>query len=147
MNQQATRVAVDQFGKEHWSLLDYVQSCCKNGTKGLGTLDLRKLRTNENTHPLLAVNGTRWQPTWGTRLQGYFKENDPALRLDNHDDWDCLDDLEAAGFVEVLTMVNGGVKMTSAGNEVAGRLSTFKANGGYYANFDPKAGLPAGGNE
>lgn len=32
------------FGKDHWSLLAYVETCCVDGQDGIGTLDRRRLR-------------------------------------------------------------------------------------------------------
>ena len=132
-------ISESQFGKDHWSILAYAQNCCVNGKGGYGTLDKRKMRANENTHPLLAVNlsslSSGWRPSWGTRLQGFFKANDAALQLPEHDDWDCLDDLEAAGYLEVTSMVNGFVRMTALGNKVCGLLMAFKASGGQFAQF------------
>jgi hypothetical protein len=139
IEQQA--ISESRFGKDHWSMLAYAQSCCVNGKEGFGTLDNRKMRANEKTHPLLAVNqnslplSSGWQPSWGTRLHGFFEERDAALQLPDHDDWDCLDDLEAAGYLEIVSMVNGFVHMTELGNKVCGLLLAFKANGGQFAQF------------
>lgn len=62
------------FGKDHWSLLAYVETCCVDGQDGIGTLDRRRLRCNENNHPLLkgAYSPTGWQPSYSTRLAGFF---------------------------------------------------------------------------
>ena len=139
----ATPVA--KFGKDHWSLLAYVECCCVDGKNGIGVLDRRRVRGNEKTHPLLAANATvTWKDEYSTRLAGFFdfadrsdpnKAQDAGLQILGHDDWDCLDDLEAAGFVEILTLANSAVKMTEEGCKVAGLLRTHKANGGQFAGF------------
>jgi hypothetical protein len=136
---------VQYFGKDHWSMLAYVESCCVDGAKGIGQLDRRRVRCNGNTHPLLNANATvAWKDEYSTRLAGFFDfehRADPAqasaagLQILGHDDWDCLDDLEAAGFVEILTLANAAVRMTDEGNRVAGLLRTHKANGGQFAQF------------
>lgn len=136
---------VQTFGKDHWSLLAYVECLCVDGTKGIGQIDRRRVRCNENTHPLLNSNVTgTWKNEYSTRLAGFFdfehradpqKASDAGLQILGHDDWDCLDDLEAAGFVEILTLANAAVRMTKAGNKVAGELRTHKANGGQFAQF------------
>lgn len=142
MTMSHTPQSVSSFGKDHWSLMAYVESCCVDGKDGVGQLALARMRTNEVTHPLLAVNGPmcKWQPTWGTRLFGFFaaEQGSPeraALQLTAHDDWDCLDDLAAAGFVEILSMANGAVRMLPAGLKVSAALREHKATGGMFAHF------------
>lgn len=142
---------VASFGKDHWSVFAYIETCCVEGKDGVGKLSMGRMRANENTHPLLAVNATvaKWQPAWGTRLFGFFaaEQGSPeraALQLSSHDDWDCLDDLAAAGFVEILSMTNGFVRMTPAGLKVSAALREHKATGGVFAHFTwPGAAQPA----
>lgn len=139
------QVPVEQFGKDHWSLLAYVETCCvDSSTAPVGTIDKRRLRCNENTHPLHAVNfeatsgRVKWQPSYGSRLRGYFEadeEHRENLRLNDHDDWDALNDLEDAGFLEVISEANGFVKMTTMGNMVVARIREHKSGGGNFANF------------
>jgi len=58
----------------------------------------------------------------------------------DHDDWDCADDIETAGFVRVLgTGVNPVFKMTEKGWEVVKQLQTHRAQGLPSATFSPKA--------
>lgn len=52
-----------------------------------------------------------------------------------HDDWDCLEDLEAAGFVWIISLINGFVRMTDLGAEVVQKLRNHKHNGGVFGNF------------
>lgn len=149
-------IAAADFGKDHWSLLAYVETCCVGGTNGgTGVLDKRKLRCNPARHPLHDVNANigvprSWLPAYGTRLSGFWRPDDttdPARQLPDHDDWDGLDDLEAAGFITVLSEANGFVRMTAVGQAVAGRLRAFKAEGGQFAAFllvpkCPRCGSP-----
>jgi len=133
---------MSDFGKDHWSLLGYVETLCVEGTKeGIGTIDYRRMRVNEKTHPLLsrAPSSLSWQPTYGSRLKGYWKPDkttDPLRRLDDHDDVDCLDDLADEGLVEILSLVNGYVTLTDRGREIALRLRAHKSKGGHFATFD-----------
>jgi hypothetical protein len=138
---------VEKFGKDHWSLLAYVEDLCVNGREGLGEIDPRKLRCNPATHQTMYCahsSPVHWKPSYGTRLAGFFDfedRGDPekaiaaGLQLRDHDDWDCLEDLEAAGYVEVLSLANGVVRMTKGGCEVASQLRTHKASGGHFAGF------------
>lgn len=131
MNVLLGPVLVSQFGKDHWSLLGYVNCCFVAGK----ALDKRRMRTNGNKHPLHNVNGFKWNPEHGTRLAGYFDKRDPALKLSGHDDWDCLNDLEAAGILEVISEANAIVSLTDAGKSIADRLREHKAMGGNFADF------------
>lgn len=136
---------VAKYGKDHWSLLAYVENCCVNGQEGIGEIDRRRVRCNPNTRPMLAgVQNPQWKLNYSTRLADLFDfedRTDPekaiaaGLQLRDHDDWDCLEDLEAAGYVEVLSLVNGFVKMTENGCGVTAKLRAHKAAGGQFAGF------------
>lgn len=128
------------FGKDHWSLLAYVETLCVDSSKGVGEIDKRRVRANESTHPLHAVNRSsvgKWNTDWGTRLSGYFLDKgvDLKRRIDEHDDWDCLNDLEEAGLINIISEANGFVKMTDKGMSVASRIREWKTKGGMFATF------------
>lgn len=134
---------VEKFSKDHWSTFAYAESCCVDGKDGVGQLALAKMRCNGTKRPLMGANA-RWQPSWGTRLMGFFdfpeRQNPDSaaaagLQLLDHDDWDCVDDLEAAGFLEVLNGTHGRVRMTSLGNQVAAAARKHKTEGKQYATF------------
>ena len=137
---------VEKFGKDHWSMLAYVEHCCVNGRDGFGEIDRRRVRCNPNTNHMLAgiYSDVQWKLNYSTRLAGFFdfeERSDPekaiaaGLQLRDHDDWDCLNDLEAAGYIEVLSLVNGFVKMTDKGCGVAAKLRAYKVRGGQFAGF------------
>ena len=115
---------LNDFGKDHWSTFAYAECCCVDLK---GRLDLRRLRMNSNKRPV--GNGGTWQPSYGSFVKG---ERDPE-----HDDWDCLEDLEAEGLIEMVgTMVNPAVTLTERGYEIAGLLRKHKANGGQFGTFE-----------
>jgi hypothetical protein len=140
-------ISVSQFGKDHWSMLAYVEHCCVNGMDGFGRLDRRRLRCIPAKRPMLAAalaSDIGWKLEYSTRLKGFSQfegRDDPekaiaaGVQLRDHDDWDCLDDLEAAGLVEIQSLVNGVVNMTKRGSAVAGQLRAHKASGGQFADF------------
>ena len=103
-------------GRDHRSLLLYVEGRCVNNQ---GVLDLLNLRVNEKKYPLLKINDGHgfepWDGSNGTRL-------DDGRTLKEHDDIDCLDDLANAGLVEIISLVNGFVRITETGHEVAAEL-------------------------
>lgn len=88
----SNHITIDRWGKDHWSLLAYVESVCVDGH---GEIDLRRMRCDADRHPGYAVRqgfDDNSHKKYSTRLQDG--------ELQDHDDWDCLDDLEAAGLVE-----------------------------------------------
>jgi hypothetical protein len=113
------------FGKDHWSLLAYVGHRTEESGDGVGKLALERLRCNEQTHPLLVgpIDG-RWKDTYTTRL----RDGESA----GHDDWDCLDDLEAAGLVSVVSCVNALVALTPEGHEAYQMILELEEFGGQW---------------
>lgn len=127
----------ERWGKDHWSLLGYVETLCVDGrqVEGLGRvgeIDRRRVRCNPDTHPLLLPpdpfgSGPHWKDAYCTRVK------DGTIA--GHDDWDCLDDLESAGLIEIMSLINGYVVMTAEGTRVAAALRKHKSAGGRFADF------------
>jgi hypothetical protein len=86
---EITTIEPKRWGRDHWSLLGYIATCFD------GEIDRRKLRCNENRHPMLAHCHSAWKDEWSTRLKS--TPEGEHIKAIGHDDWDCLDDLEAAG--------------------------------------------------
>lgn len=136
-------VQVLDYGKDHWSLLAYLETLCVDSTKkGVGEIDKRRMRTNEKRHPLHAVNLNHgvgaWQAEFGTCLAGYWDTLGRQVskrQVKGHDDWDCLNDIEKAGLIDVISEANGFVKLTEKGMKVAGELRAYKAKGGMFSGF------------
>ena len=119
-------VEVEKFGKDHWSTLAYVE-CCAVDDKG--ALDNRHMRCDADRHPGLVNPMLDSVQKYPTILAG-------GEELPDHDDWDCLDDLEAAGFIEQRgTGIHPVIKMTEAGNKVAASLRHHKSQGGNFSGF------------
>lgn len=115
---------IEQFGKDHWSTFAYAETCAVDHG---GRLELRRLRMNSNKRPV--GNGGMWLPSCGSYVKG---KRDPE-----HDDWDCLEDLEAEGLLEMIgTIINPAVKLTKKGYAVASSLRMHKANGGQFGTFE-----------
>lgn len=141
MKSKSKPIPITRWGKDHFSLLGYVECRCVDNK---GELDRRHLRCNIGTHPILAGSVYRdpdlmgWKDEYGTRLKGYFLKNgktDQSKRLNYHDDYDCLDDLEEAGLIELISLVNGFVCMTPFGLEIASKSREHKVKGGTFSNF------------
>ena len=129
MNQP--QISIEQFGKDHWSLLAYAHCCVADGS----ALKPAKMRTNITTHPLVGENCFKWNQDWGTRLHGFFDSRAAELQLSEHDDWDCLEDLEREGLINILSLANAQVELTETGWDISKKLVNHKANGGMFANF------------
>ena len=88
------------------------------------------------------IGPTTWNPKWGTRLLGYFtpdgEENNEDKKLPDHDDLDCLDDLEEAGLIDNLgSGLHPMKQLTKYGKEIAAQLRAHKSNGEHYFTFKP----------
>lgn len=138
-------LGIEEFGRDHWALLAYVETLCVDGQGGIGVIDRRRMRCNRDTHPMLCgVYGVAWDRAHGTRLAGWTgngstrnvsDEERAGFLLGGHDDWDCLDELESAGLVEVLSVTAGHVRMSKEGQELAARLREHKGRGGSFGSF------------
>lgn len=118
-------ISIYEFGRDHWSLFAYVETRVVDHG---GTIDKRHLRCIHVRHPHQAHRGGD-ASAYATRLRGDRK-------LENHDDWDCLDDLEAAGLVEAVgTGLYPAYLLTDFGREVAGKLRAHKGRGGQFREF------------
>ena len=122
-------VEVERFGKDHWSTFAYAE-CCAVDNKG--ALDNRRMRCDIDRHPWLVnpmLDSIQVHNKYPTILAG-------GEELPNHDDWDCLGDVEAAGFIEQRgTAIHPVFKLTKEGHRVAAALRKHKAEGGKFANF------------
>ncbi len=116
------------MGKDHWSLLSYIETCCVDHE---GHFDLMRIRVNPESHPLLAIGKLslrKWQSLYGTQL------NDNSI-LSNHDDVDCLNDLEKAGMIYIQSLVNAIAVLSPMGIIVSSQLRNHKIKGGQYKDF------------
>lgn len=140
---ESGHVPIELFGKDHWSLLGYIGARIENnptGADGIGEMDRRNLRCNEERHPM-HNHHDGWEPKYGTRLKGYFNngKTNEDWQIPEHDDWDCLDDLEAAGLITVYSEINGFVGINPGrGMDIYLQLHKHKVEGGHFATFEPK---------
>lgn len=129
-------IPIEKWGKDHWSLLGFIDYLCVDYKGCLDDRHRRNMRCNEKRHPGCGAISTEWKPSYGTRLKGFF--DDLAQQLPKHDDWDCSEDFEAAGLLENNgSGINPVWKLTQKGLEMAARLRAHKANGGIFSSFTP----------
>lgn len=132
-------VPIEKFGKDHWSTFAYIETRCVDHR---GELDLKHMRCNPEKHPHFVhlTNGfghiAVWKTSNGTRLSGFCAETNKSNKkthLKDHDDWDCIDDMEAAG----LIIQNGNLQygLTDLGWQVISELRKWKGAGGSFGTF------------
>lgn len=129
-------IPVDRWGKDHWNLLAYIG--CRNTNNGC-VLDGDHLRVNQTKN--VGIPKSRpirsWDTAWGTRLRGHFKnKNDLSLRLGEHDDIDCLDDMEAEGLITCGTRTSLYAQLTVWGRKFCAALNDHMQQGGATGNFE-----------
>lgn len=127
VKQRTTKaIPVEEFGKDHWSTFAYLETrCVDNG----GEIERRHMRCDSDRHPQFAHMDTEKKYPTLTK----------AGEVKNHDDWDCLDDLELVGLTEnVGTGLNRVYKLTPLGWVVAGQLRQHRSDKGTFATFTPQ---------
>ncbi len=128
-------VPMSLWGKDHWSMLGYAECrCVDNG----GEPCKDHMRTDIDRHPGLCGGEVRramvelGNAKYPTRLRD-------GLTMSDHDDWDCADDLEAAGLLEILgTGLYPVWRMTEAGTAMASKLRQHKTGGSSFSSFRPE---------
>lgn len=122
------------FGRDHWSVFGYLAHCV---TERDGYVDIRRMRCDPDRHPGLAHEGSVvCDRKYPTRLRG-------GLQIDDHDDHDCADDLEAAGLLEHIgTGIHPRFKLTDRGFRVLDDVNRARAEGGTWSRFRPTTGAP-----
>lgn len=144
-------VEPERFGKDHYSTLAYVESRCVDHD---GALEAAHMRCNARRHRLLASTGLRtsqitrdrgWRDSWGSILKNGEQP------YPKHDDWDCVEDLIACGWMEVAEWEPhvpahpdsqfGSRKirlaLTEEGRRIAAALREHKMDGGGFGTFVP----------
>lgn len=124
-------VPPELWGKDHWSTFGYVETRIVDHG---GAINFSHMRCDVGRHPGYAHAGCSSEFGGGpypTKLKG-------GAELKDHDDWDCLEDAERAGYIENTgTGVNPHYRMTEAGRPLAAKLRAHKQQGGSFANFEP----------
>lgn len=131
-------IQIEQWGKDHWSLLAYFETCAVDHK---GVIDNRRMRTNARLHRhMVGINMGRTMDA-----QKYPTILRDGSKVDRHDDWSCAEDIKAQGLIE-LTFESGDegvifgsgrawVTLTEQGFKVAAELRQWKAIGGQFRDF------------
>lgn len=125
-------VPVEKFGKDHWSAFGYIE-CRIVDNEGIP--DRNHLRCDPDRHPGLGGSRIDYTSSQGKKKYPTRLAGDNEF-LPDHDDWDCLYDLEAVGLLnDIGTGVNPVFRLTELGHTVAAALRKHKAEGKMFATF------------
>lgn len=106
------------FGRDHWSVLLYIESRCVDNSAKLAH---ESMRCSPKRHPMLAERH-HTEPCSPTRLRG-------DKPISDHDDWDCAEDMLRAGWLlQVGTSINPVYLLTDLGWKIVGTLRRFRAD-------------------
>jgi len=94
------------WGRDHFQTLLYIEDVCVNEGGNIEATDHRKMRVDGATYP--------------TRIAG-------GETVEEHDDWDCLNDFILADCVEQRE--DGTLRMTDRGRSIVAHCRDEKANG------------------
>jgi hypothetical protein len=121
-----TQIAIDNWGKDHWSLLAFFET---QVVEKKNAIDVRKIRINDSKRGFGNGNGHGWKDSWGTRLKN-------GSILGDHDDIDVMNELEAEGFcINMFTDLNPIIDLTEKGLAVVADIRKHKSRGGNFSNF------------
>ena len=131
---------VKQFGKDHWSIFAYIETRIVDYK---GKPHKPHMRCDVDRHPQHDHQNLypehKEVTKYPTRLRGYFE--DKTLKLDDHDDWDCIDDCIAEGLLREPPDRGTGLspvyELTDRGADVASQLRVHKSEGKNFASFTP----------
>lgn len=155
MSEKAEPTPMSTWGRDHWSVLAYIGTRCVDHR---GVPDRRHMRTDPTLHPFLAdpmayaqgVLDTDKKPGHARaraalrKLKKYPTQLKDGIEKANHDDWNCVEDMEAVG---LLTWEGTGINpvfvLTALGKEVEAALRVHKMGGGNFAKFVPSPELQA----
>jgi len=126
-------INVEQFSKDHWSTLVFVETRCVDNK---GILDKDRMRCNMNRHAALRGQQRSSNHKWDGEKLGTILSDGTVLS--EHDDWDCLIDMAKVGFVAIIDIDLGIVSLTDRGWKFAHQLRRFIAEGGKYRDFRGK---------
>lgn len=112
-----TSVPMSEFGRDHWSTFAYAECRIVDND---GMINKNHMRCNWARHPLFRHPGCD-AVKYPTRLKDGVERPD-------HDDWDCLDDLEQEQLlVNVGTGMNRVYELTDLGRVIAAQLRAHMA--------------------
>lgn len=131
-------VPMEKWGKDHWSTLAYLETVVVDHR---GRIDNRKMRTDPRLHREFYSQ----PPGMSISESGYPTRLKDGEKLEDHDDWSCLEDMVKKGLVRAWFCEKKSdsffdksfarVELTEFGWRVAHSLRRHRASGKKYAEF------------
>lgn len=116
-----------EFGKQHWSLLAYLETQIVDKAF---PIDHRRMSCNEKKRGISNGSPFGWEDKWST------ENKEGKQEILGHDDIDCFEELESAGFIENKgTLLNMYPELTEKGWKCSNQLREFRGKGGNYKDF------------
>jgi len=148
---QDERIPMERWGKDHWSTLAYLE--CRI-VDHRGRISHDHMRCHAGRHPAM-LHAKRRGNLFGNGDGSAYPTRLKDGELPDHDDYDCIDDMIAAGLVTVTmppapegVLVTGLVEselmtratyaLTDEGRRLCAALRAHKAAGRNWATFDPQ---------
>lgn len=123
-------VPVSEWGKDHWSTLTYAEV---RAVDHRGRIGKEHMRCDAGRHPLLVSSRV---PNTGRKYPTFLYG---GVELEDHDDWDCLADAEAAGFITISGLPEGLLNVEPGRRgKIHPQLRRKKNSLGYEWNGNPK---------
>lgn len=120
-------VPLAEWGKDHWSTLAYIET---RAVDFKGIPNNQHMRCDADLHPQFAH--ARRAGLSNTKYPTRTKSGE----VEDHDDWSCLDDAEAVGYVENIgTGLHRVYSITPAGQQVCEALRRHLMDGGTNSSF------------
>lgn len=124
-------IPMEKWGRDHWSTLAYLETRCVDYD---GKVKNENLRCDSDLHPNFAHSlsmgfGDRKYPT---RLVD-------GTKVENHDDWSCIED-----FIDAKLVIWKGTglfpifELTDLGWEIAGQIRRHLSKDHSFASFKPQ---------
>ena len=131
-------VPMRDWGKDHWSLLGYLEYRCVNHK---GFVQFNQMQCNKNRHPQylgISPHGSELDGSkYGIRLAGKRQLPGP-----DYDEWDCIEDLMAEGLIrDIGFTMTPQFQITDKGWEIVKQVMKFKGEGHHFYQMSYLLGL------
>lgn len=143
-------IPMDNWSDDHWRLLVLMADVhLATAEGGIPVMDYDRMRINPSSHIVHCATcdadqaNRAWNAYGGTMTRRPSSDVDTERRpgevdwrISYHDDFDCVEELEAEGMLDILSTAKGEYKMTVRGLDMADRLRSHVATGRPIRDFD-----------
>lgn len=135
-------VPIDLWGKDHWSMLMFLEHCLVD--EGGFKIEFEpRMRQNRHHFRVMPRRGKNRSPFFGTSMDPEFgsRLNNGTFIL-NHDDWCCVQDFAEEGLLSLKTEeidvdCRKKITLTEKGKKLANQLRNHKSEKKTFRTFKP----------